>query len=164
MNYKAYLALGSNLGDRENNLLEAITHISSIEKIKLIINSNIYETKPVGYTDQPDFLNMVVLVESSLEPLELLHKMQNIELELKRTHNIHWGPRTIDIDILLIDDIELRVPNLEIPHPRMFERAFVLIPLRDIYKDKEIIGKSIESLIEKCNDKEHVKLFKKVDY
>lgn len=158
----SYLALGSNMGDRESNLINAIRVISSIDSISVIDISNIYETDPVGYTQQDKFLNMAAVVQTTLQPLRLLEELQKIENRLKRKREIFWGPRTIDIDILLYGDIRIDLPNLVIPHPRMFERAFVLVPTRDIFEGKVINGEDIDDLIDKCSDKYGVKEYKKL--
>lgn len=160
MDHKAYLALGSNLGDREGCLFKAIQSISNIARSCLINVSNIYETEPVGYTDQGRFLNMAVLIQTALAPLQLLDELQKIESELKRTREIRWGPRTIDIDILLYDNCVINHPRLTIPHPRMFERAFALIPLMDIYKDRDVHGFDIKKLIDQCSDRAGVRLYR----
>jgi 2-amino-4-hydroxy-6-hydroxymethyldihydropteridine diphosphokinase len=154
---EVYLALGSNIGDREDYLKKAVEKISLIKSIKLLSVSRVYETDPVGYTDQPSFLNMAVLVHTSLLPLDLLNHLQEIENSLKRVRSIHWGPRTIDIDILLYGSLKVQLPDLIIPHPRMLERAFVLTPLKDILISGEINGVKISELIDKCSDKSGVK-------
>ena len=158
---KVYLALGSNLGDREKNLDEAIKGISNISQVNIICISKIYNTKPVGYTVQNDFLNMALALNVELKPLPLLEKLHEIENSLKRTRDIHWGPRTIDIDILLYGNEKIELPQLTVPHPRMLERAFVLIPFKDVYQGEYINGTSINELIMKCNDKDGVKPYKK---
>jgi 2-amino-4-hydroxy-6-hydroxymethyldihydropteridine diphosphokinase len=100
---KVYIALGSNMGNRYENLKKAIKAISALDNTKLIKSSNIYETEPVGYLAQDKFLNMVILVETNLNPLMLLRKLQEIENMLQRKRLVRWGPRTIDLDILLYD-------------------------------------------------------------
>lgn len=160
MNKGIYLALGSNVGNREENLKRAIERISEIKTTQVINKSKIYETKPVGYLKQSDFLNMVIEIETCLKPQELLCELQKIEMIMDRKHEIHWGPRTIDIDILLYDDLNIYEHNLIIPHERIAERAFVLIPLKDIYCGNEINGKNINGLIEKCSDKDGIKVYK----
>ncbi|MCK9186080.1 2-amino-4-hydroxy-6-hydroxymethyldihydropteridine diphosphokinase [Candidatus Gracilibacteria bacterium] len=132
---KAYLSLGSNLGDRENFLKKAISEIKKIAKIKK--KSKIYETSPVGYKNQGNFLNMVISIETAVSPKELLENLQKIEKELGREKKIKNGPRTIDIDILTYEDTIVDEPNLKIPHPRMYERKFVLVPLLELLDKKE---------------------------
>ncbi|MEG6612794.1 2-amino-4-hydroxy-6-hydroxymethyldihydropteridine diphosphokinase [Pseudoclostridium thermosuccinogenes] len=163
MAHKAYIALGSNLGDREGHLTGALQYISGITGTRILSISNIYETDPVGYTEQGKFLNMVVLVGTSLSPLRLLDELQKMEQEFKRSREIRWGPRTLDADILLYDDIKLDDPRLVIPHPRMLERAFVLIPLKDVNPGFMVGEKTLEDMIQECGDKDGVKLYKKMD-
>ena len=121
-----YLSLGSNLGDREANLREALNRLEPLRV------SPIYETSPVDYQAQPFFLNLAAEIETDLMPLQLLSKTQKIERELGRVRGIPKGPRIIDIDILLFDSRVMRTKRLEIPHPRMHERRFVLVPLADL--------------------------------
>jgi 2-amino-4-hydroxy-6-hydroxymethyldihydropteridine diphosphokinase len=129
-----YLALGSNIGDRESNLRAAIENMSSTG-IEVLRESPIYETEPVGYAAQRWFLNMVVEAETALFPMQLLTRIGKIERALGRVRTIANGPRTIDIDILLYGTAVVRTPRLEIPHPRMHERRFVLAPLADLAPD-----------------------------
>ncbi len=135
MNNIAYIALGTNQGDRENFLLTAIKLLDDSPCISLIEHSSIFETEPVGYTEQPKFLNMVVKIRTSLTANELLELTQKLEKDLGRKREIHWGPRTIDLDILLFNDENIESEHLKVPHPRMFERAFVIIPLLEINKE-----------------------------
>lgn len=128
----AYLALGSNLGDREEHLRNALKMLSLTEGIEVTTVSTFINTAPVGYTDQPDFLNAVVEIETTLDPYALLSVCNEIEQALKRKRIIHWGPRTIDVDILLFGDLILEDEKLTIPHPRMLEREFVMKPLCEI--------------------------------
>nr|WP_263314337.1 2-amino-4-hydroxy-6-hydroxymethyldihydropteridine diphosphokinase [Mammaliicoccus sp. Marseille-Q6498] len=130
--HTAYLGLGSNIGDRELQLEQAIAAIDEIQGIEVTQTSPIYETKPVGYTEQPDFLNMCIEISTELESLDLLKTCMMVEKQLHRVRDERWGPRTIDIDILLYDQCVIQSPDLEVPHPRMIERAFVMIPLNDI--------------------------------
>lgn len=125
-----YLALGTNLGDRPANLSAAIETLPL--EIKVIAKSKIYETPPWGYENQPAFLNMAVKCETNLEPESLLKCLKQLEVQLGREQSFHWGPRLIDIDILFYDDLILESESLIIPHPRLRERAFVLVPLADI--------------------------------
>ncbi|MFS8254249.1 2-amino-4-hydroxy-6-hydroxymethyldihydropteridine diphosphokinase [Staphylococcus hominis] len=134
---QAYLGLGSNIGDRKQQLLKAIDLIGNIKSIKVTKQSSIYETAPIGYTDQPNFLNLCLEIETELSPQQLLKHCLDIEQQLHRVREIRWGPRTLDIDILLYSDNIIETDNLSIPHPRMQERAFVLIPLNDIASDKK---------------------------
>ncbi|MBQ4271165.1 MAG: 2-amino-4-hydroxy-6-hydroxymethyldihydropteridine diphosphokinase [Clostridiales bacterium] len=130
--HEAVLSLGSNLGDRMENLMSAVRMLSEDERIEDIEVSRVYETEPVGYDDQPFFLNICVKFRTSMGPYELLSRCGEIEQELKRVRKIKNGPRTIDLDILTYDDMISDDPKLTIPHPRMYKRAFVLCPYRDI--------------------------------
>lgn len=130
----AYLGLGTNLGDRLQNLTQALEEIErwgvSVEEV-----SPIFETEPQGMKNQPWFLNMAVRVRTCLSPRKLLTTLQAIEAEMGRKRSVRWGPRLIDIDILLYEKEVISEPDLEIPHPRLTERAFVLYPLLEIDKD-----------------------------
>ncbi|MCM3712198.1 2-amino-4-hydroxy-6-hydroxymethyldihydropteridine diphosphokinase [Sporosarcina luteola] len=128
----AYLSIGSNIGDRLHHLKEAVRALHSHEGIDVTKISSIYETAPVGYTEQADFLNLAVSIATSLDPFELLAACQQIENGLGRVREIRWGPRTVDLDILLYNNDNIEAENLIVPHPRMGERAFVLVPLLEI--------------------------------
>jgi 2-amino-4-hydroxy-6-hydroxymethyldihydropteridine diphosphokinase len=128
-----FLALGTNLGKREANLALAHRELSALTNI--LKESSIYETPPWGVTDQPVFLNQVLAAETHLSPLELLAAVKDIETKMGRVPSERYGPRLIDIDILLYDDTILDTPTLTLPHPRMTERAFVLVPLLEIAPD-----------------------------
>jgi 2-amino-4-hydroxy-6-hydroxymethyldihydropteridine diphosphokinase len=126
-----YLSLGSNLGDRENNLRSAIAALPSAD-FHVGKVSSLYETEPVDYLDQPWFLNCVVEGETKSQPIELLRALRSIETQLGSKKAFAKGPRLLDIDILLFGDLSLDTPELQIPHPRMLERKFVLAPLAEI--------------------------------
>lgn len=126
----AHLCLGSNLGDREGNLIQALTLLSQEATLEEL--SSIYETEPVGYEEQALFLNAVCRITTDLNPWELLHLAQTIESEMGRVPSFPNSPRPIDIDILFYDDQTVKTQNLTIPHPRLVERAFVLVPLAEI--------------------------------
>ena len=132
MKIEAYLSLGSNIGNRSENCKKALRELNKVDGIKLLATSNLYETRPVGYEDQANFVNMAAKIETDLSPSRLLFEMQNIEKRLGREKSFRWGPRIIDLDILLYGDKIINMPDLNIPHPRMNERAFVLIPLAEI--------------------------------
>ncbi|UQZ34262.1 2-amino-4-hydroxy-6-hydroxymethyldihydropteridine diphosphokinase [Paenibacillus sp. PK3_47] len=134
---EAYIALGANLGDREGTLKEALIRLDDHEEIEVAACSKVYETEPVGYLDQPQFLNMAAMLRTTLVPQELLQVMLAIETGLGRTRDIRYGPRTVDLDLLWMEGQVLDTPDLTLPHPRMMERAFVLIPLNDIVKHNE---------------------------
>jgi len=125
-----YLALGANLGDRQGNLLQAIRSIGAFASVDKI--SSLYETTPVGYLDQPDFLNIAIQVATQLDPISLIRSLKQIEKQLGREASFRNAPRPIDIDILFYDDLFFESEKLSIPHPRMSERAFVLAPLAEI--------------------------------
>jgi 2-amino-4-hydroxy-6-hydroxymethyldihydropteridine diphosphokinase len=138
LNCQVYIGLGSNIEDREFHLIEAIRLLNLNPDIRVSRCSSIYETDPVGYTEQAAFLNMVICVETALTAPSLFDYMHKVELTLGRTRDIRWGPRTIDLDLLLFGNLLIDMPELQVPHPRMKERAFVLIPLLEI-GDKESI-------------------------
>jgi len=146
---KVFLGLGSNLGDRARYLKEAISALAS-PLIKVEATSRIYETEPWGLMDQPLYWNQVIEVETSLEPLELLHVCQEIEHRLGRERKVHWGPRTIDIDLLIYDNTVIESKELILPHPYLEERAFVLAPLREIAP--ELVLPSGRSITEVCGE------------
>ncbi len=131
----AYLGLGSNLGDREGHLQRAVAILDTIEGIEVERISSWYETAPVGKTSQGWFLNGVARIKTSMSPRELLLTVLAVEQRLGRVRRERWGPRNIDIDILLYDNLTINEPDLQIPHPRMQERAFVLVPLAEIAPD-----------------------------
>jgi 2-amino-4-hydroxy-6-hydroxymethyldihydropteridine diphosphokinase len=128
----AYLGLGSNQGDRAALLAEALSLLDATAGIRLVALSSLYATAPVGPQDQPEFLNLAAEVSTSLSPEELLAACLGIEAALGRVRGERWGPRTMDLDILLYGDRRIAGPGLEVPHPRMRERAFVLQPLAEI--------------------------------
>jgi 2-amino-4-hydroxy-6-hydroxymethyldihydropteridine diphosphokinase len=128
----AFLGLGSNLGDREANINKALVELVRLGRCSLRKVSSLYETKPVGIEDQPQFLNMAAEVETGLAPKQLLERIREVERRIGREKTFKWGPRVIDIDILLYDDLHVAEDNLEIPHPEMHRRGFVLIPLAEI--------------------------------
>ncbi|HET7656899.1 MAG TPA: 2-amino-4-hydroxy-6-hydroxymethyldihydropteridine diphosphokinase [Bacillales bacterium] len=158
----AYLSLGTNLGDRMQYLKEAVLHLHVHEAINVEKLSSIYETEPVGYTNQPEFLNMVVKISTLLTPMELLEETAAIEKNLGRKRTIRWGPRTIDVDILLYDRLKLETDVLQIPHPRLTERAFVLIPLAEIHPKLAIPDSKLTfaEQIRQIPDKEGVRIWK----
>ncbi len=152
---KAYLGLGTNLGQKKENLEKALEVLNSHGSVQVLKVSSFYETDPVGYENQDIFLNAAVVCETSLGPYELLDFIQEIEKALKRVREIRWGPRTIDVDILLYDSLELLdEPRLIIPHPRMVEREFVLVPLSEIAPEMVHpgTGKSIALLLEELKN------------
>ncbi len=149
-----YIALGTNLGDRLSNLHSAIESLSP--ELRVTRKSTIYETPPWGYEKQPAFLNMVIEAETSLEPCALLSYLKKQENELGRVESFHYGPRQIDLDILFYDDLVLEEDELQIPHPRLHERAFVLVPLVDITPDLEhpLLKKTVNELLKDVDTSE----------
>ncbi|MHA6690422.1 2-amino-4-hydroxy-6-hydroxymethyldihydropteridine diphosphokinase [Devosia sp. A449] len=129
---KAWLSLGANIGDPSAQLAEALRRIDSHDAISITKQSRVIITKAWGKTDQPDFANMAIELETSLKPLELLDVFQSIELEMGRIRKEVWGPRLIDLDIIAYDQLVLHTPRLTIPHPYAHERDFVLSPLSEI--------------------------------
>jgi 2-amino-4-hydroxy-6-hydroxymethyldihydropteridine diphosphokinase len=129
---RAYLALGSNLGDRLANLQTAVDALADTAGIRVDALSRVYETAPVGGPPQDPFLNAVVAVDTELDPHALLALAQQLERNAHRVRGERFGPRTLDVDVLLYDDLALDDPDLVLPHPRMWERGFVLAPLRDV--------------------------------
>ena len=154
-----YIALGSNLGDRELNLLRAVAEIGKLPSCKVTALSSFYETSPVGVTDQPLFINAVLRLTTRLAPHDLLNRLQYIETAIfSRKRTILWGPRTIDLDLLLYGDEVISSEELIVPHPRMAERRFVLQPLSDIAPDLKhpVLGKKIAELLEALRYEETV--------
>lgn len=159
-----YLGLGSNLGERERNLRQAVQMLDEHPDIKVCGTSSIYETAPVGVTDQPQFLNAVVAVESKLSASELLTECLRIEYLLGRVRTARWGPRTIDIDILLYNDLTIENNTLTIPHPYMHVRPFVLAPLSDLTGEQKIYKEMTAGELLAACDQADVRLYKKFDW
>jgi len=151
---KAYLGLGTNMGDRLEYLNSACILLSEYENINITKKSKIYETKAWGYTDQADFLNMCLEINTSLDEFQLLEVCGQVEQKLDRKRIIRWGPRTIDVDILFFNDIILNNEKLSIPHPRISERAFVLIPLMDLNTNLVIKNKTIDVYLNSLSSEE----------
>lgn len=139
---EAFLGLGSNLGDRVETLRAALRRLHAHEGISVLELSSVYETEPVGSVEQPAFLNMVARVRTELAPERLLDALQQIEQALGRTRTVRRGPRTIDLDILLIEDLRISTPRLTVPHREMTRRQFVLAPLAEIAPGLELPGGS----------------------
>jgi 2-amino-4-hydroxy-6-hydroxymethyldihydropteridine diphosphokinase len=146
----AYISLGSNLGDREENIKNAVTEINNLRKTTVLAVSVNYETDPVGYTEQGKFINAVIKIDTGLKPEELLTEFQTAERKLGRTETIKWGPRIIDIDILIYENLIIDTDNLRIPHPLMHERYFVMKPLSEIAPEEihPILNKTFKSIYE----------------
>lgn len=157
---KLFLALGTNLGNRQANLRRALASLAA-QQIKLTALSRIYETEPWGVADQPRFLNMVAAADTALEPHALLRVLKNIERAMGRAATVRYGPRVIDLDILLYDDVVLQTEDLEIPHARLAERRFVLEPLDELAPGRihPRLGKSVHALRCALPDDGGVQLF-----
>lgn len=139
---RAYLALGSNLGDRLAHLQSAVDGLDACDGVTVVGVSRVYETAPVGDPDQGDYLNAVVAVETSLDARALLGLAQRTEDIAGRVRRERWGPRTLDVDVLVVGDEHVDEPDLVVPHPRLHERGFVLVPLRDVAPElvDEVVG------------------------
>lgn len=157
---KVYLGLGANLGDRTANLVAALRMLG--RQASIVRVSPLYETEPVGYVDQPWFLNAACEIVTDKTPREVLALANAVEAELGRIRDVRYGPRTVDVDILLYDDLVVDEPDLQIPHPRMTERPFVLVPLADIAGDVVHPGlqKTINTERDAVDDKSAVRLWK----
>ena len=142
----AYLGLGGNLGDRRRYLAAALRALASEPGVRVEAVSSVYETQPVGVLEQPVFLNLVAQVTTTLSTRELLACCLRIEAGLGRVRSERWGPRTIDVDVLWFDDQAVNEPDLELPHPRMTTRAFVLVPLAEIAPALELDGVRVDVL------------------
>ena len=157
MKNKVYLSLGSNIGNRQEYIESAIELVGKTEGIKILKKSGLYETSPVGYVEQDLFLNAVIKIETDFSEREILKIINKIENELDRKREIRWGPRTIDIDILIFSDKKINETDLIIPHKEMLNRLFVLVPLIEIYDEeyfeKEKIIERIGELVEVGNQK-----------
>lgn len=135
MGRTAYLSLGTNIGNKYHNIVQALAYIEQIDGLKISRRSSIYKTTPWGKTDQDDFLNQVIEIKTTLNPLDLLHELQSVEIKMGRLRNEKWGPRIIDLDIVLYGDENIHLEELTVPHPYLFRRLFVLIPLQEIEPD-----------------------------
>jgi len=144
---RVFLSLGSNLGDRTGNVERALNLIASVPGVRVVRASSLYETEPEGYVDQPDFINAAVEIETTLTPHKLLGEIKEIERSMGRKKTFRFGPRIIDVDILLFGGLIIDEPDLVIPHPLMLERRFVLMPLAEIAPQTlhPISGKTIDS-------------------
>lgn len=136
----AYLGLGSNLDDPLRQVRDALTEVADLPESRLLRRSSLYQTPPLGPPGQPDYVNAVAAVETALPPLALLDALQAIEARHGRVRGEHWGPRTLDLDLLLYGTQTIASPRLRVPHPQMHRRAFVLVPLAEIAPDLEVPG------------------------
>lgn len=145
---QTFIGLGSNMDDPVAQLDKAVGHLQSWSGISLLAVSGYYGSAPIGPQDQPDFVNAVAEASTNLEPLALLNALQDIEQRQHRERREHWGPRTLDLDILLYGEHTIDQPELTVPHPRMTERAFVLVPLSDLAPDLVLNGQPLDSWLE----------------
>lgn len=147
----AYIGLGSNLGDPEDQVLRAMQTLCELPEIRLLNRSSLYRSPPMGMAGQPDFVNAVAKISTDLYPMELLATLQEIEQQHQRVRTAQrWGPRTLDLDILLYGDLQMHTKELQIPHPGLSEREFVLIPLQEMEGDLMIPGQgSLRGLIDR---------------
>ncbi|MEH7248579.1 2-amino-4-hydroxy-6-hydroxymethyldihydropteridine diphosphokinase [Neobacillus niacini] len=163
MENTAFISLGSNIENRYDYLLKAIDKLANHSNIELVNCSSVYETDPVGYEDQDLFLNMVIEIITSFNAQELLDYCLKVELDLGRKREIFWGPRTIDLDILLYNQENIETETLIVPHPRMLEREFVMIPLSEIKPDliPPNIERPLAAWINELPNKEGVRIWKR---
>ncbi len=149
MGHIASIGIGSNIGDKLTNCEKAIFEILKADRHKLLAKSSLFKTQPVGYTSQGWFVNGVIRIETDLEPHELLRTLKAIESQMGRAETFRWGPRAIDLDILFYDDIEIHTEELQIPHPLIQNRQFVLIPLAEIDRNliHPVLKKTIQELL-----------------
>jgi 2-amino-4-hydroxy-6-hydroxymethyldihydropteridine diphosphokinase len=159
MGHIAYIGIGSNLGDRVHHCKKAILAISKTGRHKLLAESSLYKTQPLGYTSQDWFVNGVIKIETDLEALELLRTLKTVESRMGRTETFRWGPRTIDLDLLFFDDIEFHTEELQIPHPLIQNRQFVLIPLAEIDRNlvHPVLKKTVQELLNNIKEDQGVK-------
>jgi 2-amino-4-hydroxy-6-hydroxymethyldihydropteridine diphosphokinase len=150
---EALLGLGGNVGDVRATLDKAVTLLADNKDIILRARSSDYATPPWGVTDQPPFVNLAIQVETTLSPRALLHRALEVERAFgrDRARETRWGPRTIDIDLIAYGDLVLNEPDLTLPHPRLFERAFVLVPLAEIVPDRVIGGRRVQEVADEVD-------------
>lgn len=154
--HRAYIAVGSNLGDKGEYIRQGVTALKACSDCIVEKESELIVTKPYGVTDQPDFLNGMLQVKTLLTPMELLKKLNEIELTAKRERKVHWGPRTLDLDIIFYDDLIMDTEKLVIPHPDMQNRDFVLQPLAELapWNRHPVLGKTVKELLDSLTKEE----------
>ena len=151
MGVRAYIGLGSNLENPIQQVSDALIELNQVPQTRLLQQSQLYRSDPVGPPGQPDYINAVALLETALEPLELLDALQQIENAHQRRRIQHWGPRTLDLDLLLYADQQINHDRLQVPHPHMSEREFVLYPLAEITPEIKLPdGTALQQLLTKC--------------
>jgi 2-amino-4-hydroxy-6-hydroxymethyldihydropteridine diphosphokinase len=159
MKHSAFIGLGSNLADPSNQVLQAMQSINRLPDTRVVARSSLYRSAPVGYLEQPDFINAVVQVETTLAPLVLLQALLALEQENGRTREFQNAPRTLDLDVLLYDDLQHHEHGLTLPHPQMHKRAFVLQPLLEIAPECVIAGVGAAAVaLQQCADQQLEKL------
>jgi len=158
MGHIAYIGIGSNIGDKVYQCEKAISEILKVDHHKLLAKSSLYKTQPMGYTSQDFFVNGVIKIETDLEAPDLLRSLKTIESQLGRLKTFRWGPRTIDLDILLFDQEELQTEELTIPHPFIQERQFVLVPLVEIDQNlaHPVLKKTVQELLKNLKEDQGV--------
>ena len=154
-----YLGLGSNMGDREGLIRQAVQYLRVESGVQVERVSSIYETAPVGYTEQASFLNAVAVLTTTLTAEQMLRVCVAIERRLNRERDLRWGPRTIDMDILLFGDQVICLPELTVPHPRMKDRLFVLIPLQEVAPELNWNGKNVADYIQHVDERTAVNFY-----
>lgn len=158
LSHLAFIALGSNLCDPKTQITEAIRTIAICEQIQLIKQSSLYLTAPIGYDNQPDFINAVVQIKTNLTPLALLHRLFEIENSHGRERPFANAPRVLDLDLLIYDNLNMTTSELNLPHPRMHERGFVMLPFAEIAPDFMIGKVTAKELANNCRDQGVIKL------
>jgi len=153
-----FLGLGSNIPDRKKNIETALDFINQNNRIKIVKSSSIYESPPWGYKNQENFYNQIIQIETNLEPYELLVFVKSIEKTMGRQTDIKWGPRNIDIDILIFSDIIIKGDFLNIPHRYLLNRCFWLVGLHELDDKLNILGKSVQVLLEREQDRDLIKI------
>lgn len=148
------IGVGTNIGDRKENIDRCAESVNLLPNTEVIKQSAVYETEPVGYADQQNFYNIVLLVKSSLEPNEMLGACLGIEAGFGRVREIKNGPRIIDVDVIFAENMQIETKNLTVPHPRYSERRFVLEPLLDIFPDGIVYGTDIKPFINQLKGQE----------
>ena len=158
MGHIVYIGIGSNLGDKVDQCEKAISEILKIDRHTLLAKSSLFKTKPIGCTTQDWFVNGVIKIETELDAGELLRRLKETEFQLGRKETFRWGPRSIDLDILLFDEKVIRSEDFQVPHPSMHERQFVLIPLAEIDRNliHPVLRKSIGQLLEDLKEDQGV--------